>query len=88
MTCDYNILQFTREMEIATKLCHPNLLLFIGTTREGEPVILTELMPSSLCKELEKRDAQCFFQGSYNTSGISEAVSAKTPFFRYLTLSG
>ena len=43
-------------MKIATKLCHPNHLLFIATTREGESVILTELMPASLHKELEKRD--------------------------------
>ena len=50
----YNKHQFTREMTIAAKLRHPNLLLFIGATREGEPVILTELMPTSLCKELEK----------------------------------
>ena len=57
VTCDYNILQFTREMKIATKFCHPNFLLFIGATREGEPVIFTELMPTSLRKELEKRDA-------------------------------
>ena len=53
---DYNIQQFTREMKIAAKLRHPNLLLFIGAIREGEPVILTELMPTSLRKELEKRE--------------------------------
>ena len=45
---------FTQEMTIAAKLHHPNLLLFIGVTREGEPVILTELMPTSLRRELEK----------------------------------
>ena len=60
---DYNLRQFTREMTIAAKLRHPNLLLFIGATREGEPVILTELMPTSLCRELEEeRDAK----GSHN----------------------
>ena len=52
----YNLRLFTREMTIAAKLRHPNLLLFIGATREGEPVILTELMPTSLRKELEKRE--------------------------------
>ena len=45
-----------REMSIAAKLRHPNLLLFIGATREGELVILTELMPTSPRKELEKRE--------------------------------
>ena len=51
---DYNCRQFSREMTIAAKLRHPNLLLFIGATIEGEPVIITELMPTSLRKELEK----------------------------------
>ena len=37
---DYNRRQFSREMTIAAKICHPNLLLFIGATREGEAVIL------------------------------------------------
>ena len=53
---DYNLRQFKREITIAAKLCHPNLLLFIGATREGEPVILTELMPTSLHRELERRE--------------------------------
>ena len=53
---DYNRRQFSREMTIAAKIRHPNLLLFIGATREGEAVILTELMPTSLRRELELRD--------------------------------
>ena len=52
----YNCRQFSREMTIAAKLRHPNLLLFIGATIEGEPVIITELMPTSLRKELEKKE--------------------------------
>ena len=52
---EYNQRQFSREMTIAAKIRHPNLLLFIGATREGEAVILTELMPTSLRKELEKK---------------------------------
>ena len=49
----YNQRIFSREMEIASKVRHPNLLQFIGATREGNPIILTELMPTSLRKELE-----------------------------------
>ena len=49
----YNQQVFSREMEIASKVRHPNLLQFIGATREGNPIILTELMPTSLRKELE-----------------------------------
>ena len=52
---EYNQRQFTREMTIAAKIRHPNLLLFIGATKEGKAVILTELMPTSLRKELETR---------------------------------
>ena len=50
----YNISVFTREMEIAARVRHPNLLQFIGATREGTPIILSELMPTSLRKEIEK----------------------------------
>ena len=49
----YNISVFTREMEIAARVRHPNLLQFIGATRVGTPIILSELMPTSLRKELE-----------------------------------
>ena len=52
---DYNRRQFVREMTIAAKLRHPHLLLFIGATREGQAIILTELMPTSLRTELEWR---------------------------------
>ena len=51
---DYNIHLFTREMEMAAHIRHPNLLQFIGATREGSPIILSELMPTSLRKQLEK----------------------------------
>ena len=51
----YNMSVFSREMNIASKMRHPNLLQFIGATTEGNPIILTELMPTSLRKELESR---------------------------------
>ena len=50
----YNISVFTREMEIAARVRHPNLLQFIGATRVGTPIILSELMPTNLHKELNK----------------------------------
>ena len=50
---EYNVSLFVREMNIASKIRHPNLLQFIGATTEGNPIILTELMPTSLRKELE-----------------------------------
>ena len=50
---EYNVSLFSREMNIASKIRHPNLLQFIGATTEGNPIILTELMPTSLRKEIE-----------------------------------
>ena len=51
---EYNLQLFSREMDIASRVRHPNLLQFIGATRVGNPIMLTELMPTSLRKELEK----------------------------------
>ena len=45
---------FSREMNMAARICHPNLLQFIGATLEGELIILTELMPTSLRAVLER----------------------------------
>ena len=51
---EHNLHIFSREMDIASRVRHPNLLQFLGATRIGNPIILTELMPTSLRKELEK----------------------------------
>ena len=50
----HNIQLFKREMDMAARIRHPNLLLFIGATLEGDMVILTELMPTSLRRELQR----------------------------------
>ena len=50
----HHIQLFKREMDMAARIRHPNLLLFIGATLEGEMVILTELMPTSLRRELQR----------------------------------
>ena len=41
---DYNRQLFVREMSIAARVRHPNLVQFIGAMMEGEPIILTELL--------------------------------------------
>ena len=51
----YNRRKFQREMQIADRVRHPNLLLFLGATLKGEPLILTELMPTSLRAVLGQR---------------------------------
>ena len=51
----YNIQLFRREMDMASRIRHPNLLQFIGATGNvGQMVILTELMLTSLRRELER----------------------------------
>ena len=58
----HNIELFQREMSIAARLRHPNLVQFIGATVEGEMMILMELMTTSLRSQLEKDE---YFQPSY-----------------------
>ena len=52
---DYTSDLFSREMEIASRVRHPNLVQFIGATRVGTPIILTEIMTTSLYNELQKK---------------------------------
>ena len=47
---------FSREMSMAARLRHPNLVQFIGASVEGHPIILTELMKTSLRAELENEN--------------------------------
>ena len=50
----YNLGLFSREMEIASRLRHPNLVQFVGATRDGAPIIILELISTSLHKELQQ----------------------------------
>ena len=50
----YNLGLFSREMDMASRCRHPNLLQFIGATNQGLPLIVTELMHTSLRKILEQ----------------------------------
>ena len=45
---DYHRRLFRREMDVAARVSHPNLLRFLGARLEGGMAILTELMPTSL----------------------------------------
>ena len=50
----YNLSLFSREMKMAARCRHPNILQFIGATNQGLPIIVTELMHTSLRKILEQ----------------------------------
>ena len=52
---DYNRQLFVREMSIAARVRHSNLVMFIGAMMDGQPIILTELMVTSLRAVLERR---------------------------------
>ena len=52
---DHNLTLFSREMDIASRVRHPNLVQFIGATKVGTPIILTELMSTSLYIELQNQ---------------------------------
>ena len=49
----HNLQLFQREMNMAARLRHPNLIQFIGATMEGEMMIIMELMATSLRRQLE-----------------------------------
>ncbi len=52
---DYNRELFVREMNMAARMRHPNIVQFIGACMEGEAVILTELMMTSLRAQYGKQ---------------------------------
>ena len=54
MVSDYNQVLYSREISIAATIRHPNIVQFIGATLEGYPIILTELMATTLKVELVK----------------------------------
>ena len=47
---------FQREMNMAARLRHPNLIQFIGATMEGEMMIVMELMATSLRSQLKSEE--------------------------------
>ena len=52
---DYHRRLFRREMDVAARVSHPNLLHFLGARLEGGMAILTELMPTSLRALVNRR---------------------------------
>ena len=52
----HNLQLFQREMNMAARLRHPNLIQFIGATMEGEMMIVMELMATSLRSQLKSEE--------------------------------
>ena len=51
---EYNLGVFTREMEISSRIHHPNIVQFLGATRVNNPILLYELMATSLYKKIQE----------------------------------
>ena len=51
---EYNLGVFTREMEISSRIHHPNIVQFLGATRVNNPILLYELMTTSLYKKIQE----------------------------------
>ena len=51
---DYHRQLLRREMDVAARVSHPNLLRFLGAKLQGGMAILTELMPTSLRIEVNR----------------------------------
>ena len=56
---DYHCRLFRREMNMAARVSHPNLLRFLGARLEGDMAILTEFMPTSLRALVNRHPRQC-----------------------------
>lgn len=52
---DYNRERFTREIRMMWRCRHPNIVMLLGATIEGTPVIVTELMKFSLRSLMSQR---------------------------------
>ena len=58
LTYPYHEKLFRREMDVAARVSHPNLLRFLGARLEGSMAILTEFMPTSLRALVNRRPRQ------------------------------
>lgn len=77
---DYNRHLFVREINMAACLRHPNLVQFIGASLEGDPVILTELMTTSLRAVLERKPIdQAQISGSSSQLPPPDATTPHDP---------
>ena len=71
----HNVRLFTREMNMAAHARHPNLLQFIGATMDNNPIILTELMPTSLRRVLEQGNPLSHTQIVSIASDVTRALN-------------
>ena len=55
---DYHRRLFRREIDVAARVSHPNLLRFLGARLEGGMAILTEFMPTSVRALVNRRPRQ------------------------------
>ena len=71
----YNDRLFVREMNIAASIHHPNLVQFIGATMDRSPIILTELMETSLRSLLQDQGSLSREQAMSVCCDIAKALN-------------
>ena len=64
LTSDYYLTMYNRELNMAARLRHPNMAQFIGASVDGTPIILTELMATSLRAVLQQGPVQDYIHKS------------------------
>ena len=64
----HNIQLFQREMNMASRLHHPNLVHFLGATMEGEMMIVMELMSTSCEANSRRMCISCLHWSSLSAS--------------------
>ncbi len=70
----YNKDIFTREMDISSNINHPNIVQFLGATRIDNPILLFELMATSLYKRLQEDESLSHPQISMICCDIASAL--------------
>ena len=51
---EHNLGYFSGEMEISSRIHHPNIVQFLGAIRANNPILLYELMTTSLYKKMQE----------------------------------
>ena len=79
LTYDYHRRLFRREMDVAARVSHPNLLRFLEARLEGGMAILTEFMPTSLRALVNRRPRQRL--SLEHLQSLSTFYHCKSPFY-------
>lgn len=75
LASEYYQEMLSREMYMAARLRHPNLVQFIGASVERHPIILTELMTTSLRAEIMQNGSIKLEYVTYISLDVAKALN-------------